>query len=163
MAVMQACVGDKDEPEFSLEAGSPLPSFLVTLMNGEVFDTTGLQDAGVKNLLILFFNTDCSDCQRELPEMQRLYDRIQNDEKFSRNTRMICIAREENAAEIKDFWEKHDLTMPVSPQSDRKIYNLFATVGIPRLYLANTATSTITAAWPPSGAPSDVVFSLLRD
>ena len=48
----------------------------------------------------------------------------------------ICIAREEGEADIVAYWEANHLTLPVSPQPDRRIYSLFASVGIPRVFYA---------------------------
>lgn len=144
---MAACISDKDEPEFSLGIGSPVPSFSVSLLDGGVFDTASLHSTGIDNALIIFFNTTCGDCQRELPNIQEIYEAITSDADLSQNTRLVCIAREEDAEDILEYWKAHNLTLPVSPQSDRRIYNLFANIGIPRLYVANTASNTITAVW----------------
>ncbi|MDE6268148.1 MAG: TlpA family protein disulfide reductase [Muribaculaceae bacterium] len=160
--LLTGCVEDKEEGELSLDAGSRMPEFSVTLMDGEVFSTDNLTNSGISNLLILFFNTECQDCQQKLPEIQTLYDRILKDEKLAKQTRIICIAREEGAEEVRSFWETHNLTLPVSPQSDRKIYNLFANIGIPRLYLINTSTSTVRAAWSPTNISIEEVFSQLQ-
>lgn len=162
MGWLTGCVEDKEDKEFSLEAGSRMPDFSVTLIDGEIFSTDNLANSGIANLLILFFNTDCQDCQQKLPEIQTLYDWILKEENLAGNTRLICIAREEGADAIRTFWETHNLTMPVSPQSDRRIYNLFANVGIPRLYLIDPYTSTISAAWSPTDIPIDEVFNLLQ-
>lgn len=162
IGLLTGCVEDKDDKEFSLEAGSRVPDFSVTLIDGEIFSTDNIANSGISNLLILFFNTDCQDCQQELPEIQTLYDWILNEENLAGNTRLICIAREEGADDIRSFWETHNLTMPVSPQSDRRVYNLFANVGIPRLYLIDPNTSTIRAAWSPTDISIDEVFNQLR-
>lgn len=147
IGLLQACIKDKEEPVYSLEAGSSLPSFSFTLIDGEVIDTSSLSETGIDNLIILFFNTDCIDCQRELPNIQRLYEIIISDESLRDNTCLACIAREEDATAIRSYWLEHNLTLPVSPQTDRRIYNMFANIGIPRMYLARTTTKTITAAW----------------
>lgn len=162
---LTACVYDEDEPEYSLAPGEPLPDFSVTLLNGEVFSTAGLPGSGIANLLIVFFNTDCSDCQHDLPLVQELYDEILADETLGRNTRLICVAREEDAASVRNYWEANNLTLPVSPQPDRTIYNLFASIGIPRLYLAqpsSDSTFIITAAYAPDEFTISSLSQLLR-
>lgn len=52
--------------------------------------------------------------------------------------RIVCIAREENAYEIADYWRENGLTLSYSSQPDRKIYNLFATETVPRTYIADS-------------------------
>ncbi len=160
---LTSCVYDKEEPEISIQVGDPLPRFSVTLLDGERFSTDELAGSEIENLVILFFNTNCPDCQRELPQAQLLYDRILADETLSRTTRLICIAREEDAASIREYWAANGLTLPASPQPDRTVYNLFASTGIPRLYLAqptpNSPAFTITASL---DSPADLFPQLLK-
>lgn len=125
------CVNEGDEPAWSLQVGDRLPEFEITLNNGDVVTTESLWGS---ESVIVFFNTSCVDCRRELPEIQKLYNEflMQN-----RPVRFICISREEGAASVAKFWEENNLTMPYSAQTDRRVYNLFASSGIPRLYEAD--------------------------
>ena len=120
--VFSGCINDDSpEPEggmWSLQVGDRCPEFSV------------LTDKG--GAVIIFFNTSCSDCQRELPKMQQIYEQYLQD---ASSVQWVCIAREEDANSIAAYWEKHGLTMPYSPQTDRKIYNLFANSEIPRVYV----------------------------
>lgn len=70
---MTACVvdGDRDETgadETSvIRVGDRLPSFTVDVIDGSsrtLFNSSSLQGQTV----IVFFNTECKDCQRELPQ-----------------------------------------------------------------------------------------------
>lgn len=125
------CVNEREEPVWSLQVGDRLPEFEITLNNGDMVTTESLRGS---ESVIVFFNTSCVDCRRELPELQKLYDEciLQN-----RPIRFICISREEGAASVAKFWEENNLTMPYSAQTDRRVYNLFASSGIPRLYEAD--------------------------
>lgn len=118
------CVGDP-EPESRVSVGDPVPVFEVTLNDGSTFGRT--QMAG-KTTRLVFFNTDCADCRRELPLLQREADAA------GPATQYVCIAREEDAETIAAYWADNALTMPWSPQPDRRVYSLFATSGIPRVY-----------------------------
>lgn len=162
LGALSGCINDKEEPEFSLGPGSSLPEFSINLLDGTIFDTSRLSDTDEGNLLLLFFNTGCKDCQRELPEIQRMYEAILLDESLSHDTRLICIAREENESSVRAYWALHNLTMPVSPQPDRKIYNLFATTGIPRVYLVRLPQKMITAAWSPDDISAAAILSQLK-
>ena len=51
--------------------------------------------------------------------------------------RMIAIAREESAPEIAAYWQANALSIPYSPQSDRRIFSLFASSTIPRVYICS--------------------------
>lgn len=124
-----SCIND-GEPDNSggVNVGSKLPDFTVKLNNGEFLSTADFTD---RRGAIILFNTSCSDCQRELPGLQNVYDKTKEDIIW------VAIAREENEESISKFWSQKSLSIPYSPQPDRKIYNLFATSGIPRLYLTD--------------------------
>ena len=124
------CVTDDEPKGPSLQVGEPLPQFSVTLNNGEEVSTNSLRG----NIpVIVFFNTDCSDCRKELPVVQQLYDRYEAEE----DVKIVLIAREESYSEIEKYWKENNLDMPFSPQESKEIYNLFAPSVIPRIYIAN--------------------------
>lgn len=126
------CISD-DEPEGpSLKAGDSLPQFTVTMNNGEIISDSSLRGSVA---VIVFFNTGCSDCQKELPVIQDLWEKYIGDS----DVKILAIAREESTAEIEEYWQENGLTMPFSPQQNREIYNLFAYNVIPRIYIANTS------------------------
>ena len=126
------CVGEKEEPEWYLRPGDALPEFEVATIDGKRISSADSYEA---EMVIVFFNTDCPDCRRELPEIQKRYDENQMLPESDRDI-YICIAREEGEADIVGYWEANHLTLPVSPQPDRRIYSLFASVGIPRVFYA---------------------------
>ena len=99
-----------------------------------LFNTNSLQGSTV----IIFFNTGCKDCQRELPELNAYYLRHRDEPGF----RMVAIAREESEESISAYWLEHGLSIPYSPQTDRRIYNLFATSIIPRIYFCSDGIVT---------------------
>lgn len=116
-----------------IRVGDCLPSFSVDFLSeGEmgVFSTERLTGTTV----IVFFHTGCSDCQRELPKLNDYYLRHREDKGFQ----MVAIAREETQESIEAFWQSHHLSIPYSPQSDRRIFNLFATQTIPRVYICSS-------------------------
>lgn len=132
---LSSCISENDGPGRSLKAGDPVPEFSVTLSTGETVSTADMKG---HTTVIVFFNTGCSDCQRELPKVQEAYDRALAE---GTDVRFICIAREETDASISAYWEAEGLTLPYSPQPDRRIYNLFASQGIPRIYLITPSLS----------------------
>ncbi len=130
--MLWSCVGEKEEPEWVLKAGDRLPDFEVTTIDGQKVSSA---DSYKTNLIIVFFNTTCKDCQRELPVVQAQYEEnLELPE--SERSQYICIAREEGAADIEQYWTDNHLTLPVSPQTDRSIYSKFASIGIPRIFYA---------------------------
>ena len=122
---------DPDETSL-IKVGDRLPSFSVDMITGEgrgVFSTLRLTGRTV----IVFFHTSCSDCQRELPKLNDYYLSHRDENGFQ----MVAIAREEQQESIAAFWQEHHLSIPYSPQADRRIYSLFATQTIPRAYLCS--------------------------
>lgn len=129
-AFLSACIKEDMPEERGLAVGDPVPVFSVTMSDDSTFRSSELQG---KRGMIVFFNTECPDCRRELPLIQQAYDRVKDDPGY----KVVCIAREEEKEEIAAYWSENGLTLPYSPQSDRAVYNLFATVSIPRVYITN--------------------------
>ena len=136
--LLVGCVTDEHHDEADADAtsivrvGDQLPDFSVEVIDGSsrtLFNIGNLEGMTV----IVFFHTGCVDCQRELPELNSYYLRHQKEPGF----RMVAIAREESEESIADFWQQHNLSIPYSPQTDRRIYNLFATQYIPRVYICS--------------------------
>lgn len=146
--ILSGCITEKDEPVWSLAPGDKLPDFSVTLSDGRRWSPA---DAAGKVCVIVLFNTGCGDCRRELPEVQKAYDALAGE------AELVCIAREEDEAAVGAYWRENGLTLPYSPQPDRKIYSLFASSVIPRIYVAD-GRSVITAVFTDSDAPEAYVI-----
>ena len=136
--LLVGCVTDEHHDEADADAtsivrvGDQLPDFSVEVIDGSsrtLFNSGNLEGMTV----IVFFHTGCVDCQRELPELNNYYLRHQKELGF----RMVAIAREESEESIAAFWQQNNLSIPYSPQTDRRIYNLFATQYIPRVYICS--------------------------
>lgn len=134
------CVGCSsvvdDEVVERVSVGDHVPAFTVeTVIPGEdgskqgTFSTSQLTGETV----IVFFHTTCPDCQRDLPLLNQYYLQHRDDAGFQ----MVAISRAEDAASVAAFWAEHKLQMPYSPQSDRTVYELFASSIIPRIYFVS--------------------------
>lgn len=131
--MLTSCLGNPDDTVVSendvVKVGQQVPSFVVSISDGTTFNSSQI---GSKPVCIVFFNTSCSDCRKELPIVQQIY------EEFSESIQFVCISRAEDRKSIQAFWTQNKLTLPYSAQTDRKIYNLFALSSIPRLYIIDT-------------------------
>ena len=119
----------EDDTVERVHVGDHVPLFSVEIEADGVhkrFSTTQLTGETV----IVLFNTSCSDCQRELPRLNEYYLQHRADEGFE----MVAISREEGEESVAAFWKEYNLSIPYFPQTDRRIYNLFATSLIPRVY-----------------------------
>ena len=120
---------DEEEQTERIKVGDRVPTFSLTVENGgqvRTFSTARLTGETV----IVFFNTTCPDCQRDLPLLDDYYLKHRDDEGFQ----MVAISREEGDASVAAYWEANHLQIPYFAQTDRRIYNLFATSIIPRVY-----------------------------
>ncbi len=146
LPLFAACIYDPSNPEGGdgIGVGDPLPDFTVTMSDGSSLSTPDL--AGNVSL-IMFFHTDCPDCQTALPMVQSLY------EDFGGTVRFVAISREEKAGSIGRYWSANSLTLPYSAQTGRDIYRLFASGGIPRIYISDPSL-TVRAAFSDSPLPT---------
>lgn len=134
-----ACIEDEDDrksPDSKIQIGDRLPSFTVKDLEGTEFSSATLSG---KVTLIVFFDTGCGDCHRELPKVDSLYLHYQDNPAVA----LVCIAREHTAEEVRAYWYQDNpgLKLPFSmpayvENSPRQVYNLFAEKYVPRFYLA---------------------------
>ncbi len=119
-----------DDKHSLIKVGDKLPQFTVGMNDGTALSTQSLEG---KPSVIVLFRTTCSDCQRELPVVQKLY------ETYGRDVNFVCISRAEENDAVQAYWSEHALTLPYSPQPDKAVYNLFATQTIPRVYVSDAS------------------------
>ena len=125
-------IHDEDDVTERVHVGDRLPSFAVEMVTdglSSTFSTSHLTGETV----IVFFSVKCGDCKRELPELNDYYLRHKDDPGFQ----MIAISRAEGEDLVAPFWEEYGLQIPYSAQTDRHIYELFASSVIPRVYFVS--------------------------
>ena len=89
LAVFSSCITDDDDDrgDFALVAGDALPQFSVEMSDGGMLNT---QSFSGKVGVIVFFHTDCPDCQKELPVIQKVYDTYK-EKPIGKNIRLPCL------------------------------------------------------------------------
>lgn len=132
--LLVGCGGIDDDNNVTerVKVGDRVPSFSVEMVKGgerSTFSTSHLTGETV----IVLFSVKCGDCQRELPELNGYYLRHKDDPGFQ----MIAISRAEGEDLVAPFWEEYGLQMPYSAQTDRHIYELFASSIVPRVYFVS--------------------------
>ena len=126
-----SCIRENIEaPDEGLAVNDYLPEFTLTMNDGTEVSSDDLYG---KISVLVFFHTSCSDCRQELPEIQKIYTSYATED----NITIIAISREQSYDSIIEYWTQNNLSIPFSAQNDRKIYNLFATSGIPRIYISD--------------------------
>lgn len=126
-----ACINDDIEMAEAekIKVGERLPQFSVTTNDGSTFHSDSIQGYAS---VIIFFNTECPDCRKELPVLQSVYDKLDKSETY-----LLCISREQDSASVNEYWMANNFNMPYSAQTTRNIYELFALQTIPRIYVSD--------------------------
>ena len=137
VATLAACsMADDEENEEAKEyvkVGDRVPQFSVQTILADSTTATFTTARLTGETVIVLFNTSCGDCRRELPRMNEYYLQHRGDKGFQ----MVAISREEGAESVAAFWREQGLSIPYSAQTDRRIYNLFASSIIPRTYFCS--------------------------
>ena len=125
--------GDDTNVKEYVKVGDRVPLFSVQTVLADSTTATFTTARLTGETVIVLFNTSCGDCRRELPRMNEYYLQHRGDKGFQ----MVAISREEGAESIAAFWREQGLEIPYSAQTDRRIYNLFASSIIPRTYFCS--------------------------
>ena len=102
-----ACQKDEDEGSGlinKVNVGDPVPDFSLTDGDGGIISSSSLSG---QVYMLNFFDTGCSDCQKEFPVIQRIYD------KYKASITVLNVPRSQSLAEVGAYWEKTGLSMPV--------------------------------------------------
>ena len=128
-------IHEEDDVVERIVVGSRVPIFSVNVVDYEGLTTSFSTNRLYGETVIVFFSTQCKDCQRELPELNDYYLKHKDDEGFQ----MVAISRAEGEQSVADFWSANNLQIPYSAQEDRKVYDLFASSVIPRVYFVSSS------------------------
>jgi len=147
----------REEPGGSrLKTGVTMPVFNIILNDGTEIDSSDLRG---KPSVIIFFETGCIDCQRELPHMQQAYDVLCAG---GDNVNFFCVARTQTVAEVDEYWTSTGMTIPVSAPGSRSIYNKFAIDGIPRTYIFDSSGHLSYQFGPETELSASTIVSAVR-
>ena len=131
-------VVDDDDVVERVRVGDRLPVFTVDVVTPTIADGQWSAVSGqwssehlTGETVIVLFHTSCPDCQRDLPLLNAWYV---EQRKLRPDFTMVAISRAEEAPSVAAFWQANSLEIPYSAQSDRRIYDLFASAVIPRIY-----------------------------
>jgi peroxiredoxin len=119
-------------PVRAVEVGEQVPDFTIRTFDGNTLSRAAL--AG-RPMLLVFWNTWCPDCMRELPKINHLAGRFSPGE-----VSMLAINTGLNDSETKArvYWNKHGYVFPVGFDHAFKIVQAFRVIGVPTIILVDS-------------------------
>ena len=121
-----------------VKEGMQAPDFTVTMFDGSELTLSKLKG---KVVLVNFWATGCPPCREELTRVQSdLIDRFA-DRAFV----FLPISRGEEQATVADFRTKMNYSFPMGLDTERKIYDQYASNYIPRNFLIDQAGKVVMA------------------
>ena len=102
--------------------GSEAPDFTAKLNNGETFT---LSDKKGQVILLNFWATWCSNCVKEMPAIEKLY------EEYGDQIVIVGVNVGEDEDTIDTFIEAKNYSFPVACDTESNISNLYPSGGIP--------------------------------
>lgn len=129
--LLTGCVNDDDaggSRGSMVSVGDEVPAFTLTSNVAEEVSSASLRG---QVYMLTFFDTACPDCRKELPVLQRVYD------KYAGTVSVFNVPRSQAVAEVQAYWSQESLTMPFHTASDSGLYYKFASSGIPRTYIVD--------------------------
>lgn len=129
--LLMGCSSIEDDNKVAerVNVGDRVPSFTIDVVSDGIHSTFSTAQL-TGETVIVFFNTTCPDCQRDLPKLNQYYLKHKSEKGFQ----MVAISREEGEITVAAYWKDNGLQIPYSAQNDRHIYELFASSIIPRIY-----------------------------
>lgn len=125
-----------DDPQFAtaisrLEAADQQrqkADFTLRDLEGRKWSLKGLQG---KVVLVNFWATWCPPCRKEMPTLERLYQR------FKDRSLVVLAISDEDAAKVQPYIAKINVSYTVLLDPGRRVSNLFLIDGIPKTFIYN--------------------------
>lgn len=106
------------------------PAFSLGALDGNTYHAGGPRD---KALLINFWASWCGPCEREAPDLKRLYDKYKDKIDFY----AVNITQGDKLNDVKAFVQQHGFTFPVLLDTEGKAAELYRVYAIPTTFLVD--------------------------
>lgn len=112
-----------------IEPGDSIPDFSIRTFDGRVVSTSSLEGRPV---MLVFWNTWCASCRRELPRIDRLAAEFgpQGLELLAINTGF-----NDSESKARAFWQKSGYLFPFAFDHRFDVGQAFAIRGVPTIFL----------------------------
>lgn len=120
---------------WTIEVGKDAPKFANPDFNNKYFVS---KDVIGKNWVIVsFFATYCEGCKKELPELEKLYEELTNEQV---KVDIIIVATDpEGTPVVKPYFDKNPTTLTVILDRFKATTKKYGVVDLPTLFLINPA------------------------
>ena len=117
-----------------LDAGRNAPDYAATTLAG---DTISIDELRGQVVLLNVWATWCRPCVREMPAIQRLYDKLRPDgfTVLAVSVDNTAMSLGDPAEAVRGFVEQYKLTFPILLDSDRRIESIYQVIGMPTTYV----------------------------
>jgi cytochrome c biogenesis protein CcmG/thiol:disulfide interchange protein DsbE len=119
-------------PGWSVEVGDPMPEFTIQTFDANSSSRTSLEG---KPSLLIFWNTWCPNCMKELPQINRLAETL-----GPKGLKVLAVNTAINDTENKAraYWEKYDYVFPSGFDRSFKVSQIFGVRGVPTIFLVDS-------------------------
>jgi cytochrome c biogenesis protein CcmG/thiol:disulfide interchange protein DsbE len=110
--------------------GEPVPRVQGETLDGQTFDIDSYRGRWV---VVNFFATWCTPCRIEHPELVAFEER----HRASRDAQVVSVAFNNEADDIREFFEQNGGTWPVIPEDTDRVALEFGVTGVPESYVVD--------------------------
>lgn len=107
--------------------GQAVPAFDTTLLEDKRLPAAELKG---KAVLVVFWATWCPTCRKELPQLQKLYERHR-----SKGFEILALSIDAENIEVEEFWKDHGYRFPVAMRAPEHSKVFGAIKGPPTFFL----------------------------
>ncbi len=132
-------------PAKTLGPGDLFPSCRLTVIGGDAdreyfglaLDARGLSlaDVQAKYVLVVFFNSMCSDCLEEVKVFEKFYEEIQEQRVLRGNVKVFGVGMQDTRRSVNKFRRRHGVKFPLFADEAGEIFDCLGRASVPVAYL----------------------------
>ena len=139
-----------------IQRGFKVPNFTFPNINGK---EVSLADQRGKVVLVNVWATWCPPCRREMPSMQRLYEKFKG-----KNFEILAVSIDsEGRAAVEPFMRKMNLTFPALLDPGETIRPLYGITGVPESFIIDQQGILVEKIIGPINWATPEVFRFIQD
>jgi peroxiredoxin len=139
-----------------IQPGFKVPSFTFPDINGK---EVSLSDQRGKVILVNVWATWCPPCRREMPSMQRLYEKFKG-----KNFEILAVSIDSEGREaVEPFMRKMNLTFPALLDPGETIRSLYGITGVPESFIIDQQGILVEKIIGPVNWATPEVFRFIQD